>query len=120
MEGHHMTEHSGPLYLRSTWQQDTLSVVGASLNLICAAWCVVWIVRHGDPVRPGIATLVCSTIVGLFLADLFSGLIHWGTDTWFDEILLTRLVSIAREHHVYPHHIVGYGLIDYFGYSSWP
>jgi ubiquitin-conjugating enzyme E2 variant len=31
-----------------------------------------------------------------------------------------RIISIAREHHLYPKHIVGYGFRDYVAYSSWP
>ena len=56
----------------------------------------------------------------LFLADFFSGGVHWFTDTWFDEVVGGRVIAIAREHHLYPRHIVGYGFRDYVAYSSWP
>jgi hypothetical protein len=46
--------------------------------------------------------------------------VHWTTDTWFDEINWQRVISIAREHHLFPHHIVGYPFRDYVAFSSWP
>jgi plasmanylethanolamine desaturase len=67
-----------------------------------------------------VLTLLVCTIIALFTADLFSGLVHWGTDTWLDEISWPRTILIAREHHLHPHHIVGYGLRDYLAFSAWP
>jgi len=65
-------------------------------------------------------SIIFNALLALFLADLFSGFVHWGTDTWFDEIWWARTILIAREHHLFPHHIVGYGFRDYVAFSSWP
>ena len=108
-----------PLYLQCSRAQAFFTWLGAGLNAALVVWCGAWLLLNAreSPAWPGLTALV---LVGLFLGDLFTGLIHWGTDTWFDEVLLTRVVSIAREHHLYPHHIVYYGFRDYVGYTSWP
>src|SRR5258708_20050418 len=41
-------------------------------------------------------------------------------DTWFDERILGRAIAIAREHHTHPHHIHGYGFLDYASLGSTP
>jgi len=108
-----------PLYLHCTRGQACATWLGAGLNTALVVWCTAWLLLNAreSPAWPVLAVLL---LVGLFLADFFTGVIHWGTDTWFDELLLTRVVSIAREHHLYPYNIVGYGFRDYVGYMSWP
>lgn len=114
-----MKTHLEPLYLRCSRGQAVSTWVGAGLNAALVVWSVAWLfgARESSPSWPAIAGVV---VASLFVADLFTGLIHWMTDTWFDEVVLTRVVSIAREHHIYPHHILGYGFRDYVGYTSWP
>lgn len=111
---------SGALYAECSRGQAFATWLGAWLNLACVAGCAAWLVAANGEVRPGWPVLALATVFALFLGDFFSGLIHWATDTWFDELRLRRVVSIAREHHLYPQHILGYGFRDYVGYTSWP
>lgn len=115
-----METRSGALYLQCSRGQALATWLGAGLNLACVAACAVWLVARAGEARPPWPVLAAATLVALFLGDFFSGLIHWATDTWFDEERMTRVVSIAREHHLYPQHILGYGFRDYVGYTSWP
>lgn len=109
-----------PLYLACDGVQTCFTWLGAFLNGALILWCSFWLVTHYAGIEVGWIYFFAAFFVGLFLTDFMSGLVHWGTDTWFDEIQLERVVSIAREHHIYPHHITGYGFRDYVGYSSWP
>ena len=108
------------LFRTCTAAQALQAWLGVFLNGALVLWCTIWLVFVAHDHAPGWPWLLAMLLPGLFLADLFSGLVHWGTDTWFDETQWCRVVSIAREHHIYPHHIVDYGVRDYLGYSCWP
>ena len=114
-----MTTNPGPLYLECTRGQSLATWAGAVLNAAIVAWCASWLLIHAQA-RPTGLVLLVIVLVGVFLGDLFTGFVHWMTDTWFDEVMLTRVVSIAREHHLHPYNIVGYSFRDYVGYTSWP
>jgi hypothetical protein len=81
---------------------------------------MLWLGQHQTDAGIGPGWLALAVAGALYLADWFSGFVHWATDTWFDEVFLERIISIAREHHLYPREIVGYGFRDYVAYSSWP
>jgi plasmanylethanolamine desaturase len=94
------------------------SWVGIVGNALFILWCGLWLALH-LLLASGYGLIVVA-LVGLFLSDLFSGFVHWITDTWFDEVRFKRIIPIAREHHLYPHRIVFYPFRDYVAYSSWP
>lgn len=94
--------------------------IGIVGNAALIVWTGVWIIYEFASYAPGPLHLVLIILVALFFADWLSGFVHWATDTWFDECGLKHIISIAREHHLYPHHILGYGFRDYVAYSSWP
>jgi ubiquitin-conjugating enzyme E2 variant len=109
-----------PLYLECDRLQAVTCWAGIVLYTALVAWFGVWLALHVADSGAWPLTLVATSFVALFLADLISGVVHWATDTWFDEVLSERVISIAREHHLHPHHIVGYGVRDYIAYSAWP
>ena len=115
-----MTTSVKPLFLECDRIQVVTSWVGIAAYTMLVSWYARWIVTHIGGSGSLFYTLPPVVFLALFLADLVSGLVHWGTDTWFDEIVYTRIISIAREHHIHPHHIVGYGFRDYVAYSAWP
>lgn len=109
-----------PLYLDCDRSQVVAAWVGVAAYFMLVGWFAAWLLLHRDQVAGSAWLLPVTLLVALFLADLVSGFVHWGTDTWFDENYWTRIVSIAREHHLHPHHIVGYGTREYLAYSAWP
>ncbi len=97
---------------------------GIVANALLILWCATWIWQYRNNSSIHSRWLFATVFAAVYLADLMSGFVHWLTDTWFSEVslngALTRVVSIAREHHLYPLQIVGYGFRDYTAYSSWP
>ncbi len=94
--------------------------LGVVANAALITWSAIWLCRNHDKCATDLPMLPVQIVAALFLADFFSGFVHWLTDTWFDETVAERIVSIAREHHLYPHHITRYGFRDYVAFSSWP
>jgi ubiquitin-conjugating enzyme E2 variant len=109
-----------PLFLDCDRSQGVVAWIGIMAHALLIAWYGAWLVIHGPDAGPLAYRLPVVILGALFVADLVSGVVHWATDTWFDEVVYTRVISIAREHHIHPHHIVGYGFRDYVAYSSWP
>jgi hypothetical protein len=109
-----------PFFLSCTRTQSLTAWAGIFANFTIILWCAAWIISHYHLAELSTSSVILDLLLALFLADLFSGFVHWGTDTWFDEISWERTILIAREHHLYPHHIVGYGFRDYVAFSSWP
>jgi Lipid desaturase domain len=109
-----------PLYLMCDRVQVTTAWIGIALNVLLICWCAYWVATADETLIPNAIDMATIILIGLFMADFLSGFVHWVTDTWFDEVLSDRVVSIAREHHLYPSHILGYGFRDYVAYSSWP
>ena len=110
----------GPFFLSCTTPQAIVGWLGIVANLMLVMWCAFWIGTNCGAMSGLHYWFIPNVLVALFLADFFSGGVHWFTDTWFDEIVGGRVIAIAREHHLYPRHIVGYGFRDYVAYSSWP
>jgi ubiquitin-conjugating enzyme E2 variant len=105
--------------------RDPDSILVCWIGIIASAaltvWLGIWVALEFTLYAPGPTHLGMITLAALFFADWLSGLVHWATDTWFNEHgRLRSVVSIAREHHLYPHHILGYGFREYVAFSSWP
>jgi TMEM189-like protein len=92
------------------------SVANAILVLGMSAWLYV----HFSGSGLGVMWAVLCIPLGLFLADLATGLVHWGTDTWFDGRSWTRTIGVAREHHIYPQNILHYGPAEHLAFGSYP
>jgi ubiquitin-conjugating enzyme E2 variant len=115
-----MGSYSPVWTITATRGQRLFGWSGIVANALLILWLMLWLGRHNAEVSVGLGGLTLTIASALFLADWFSGFVHWLTDTWFDEVYLNRIISIAREHHLYPRQIVGYGVRDYVAYSSWP
>ena len=111
-----------PLFLDNSPGNVLFSWFGVLGNVAAVLWGFGWLASHYDVARPSWYQLALGVLIGLFVLDWFSGLVHWSYDTWFDERIpgFQRSVSIAREHHVLPYHIVAYGFRDQVSYSAWP
>jgi ubiquitin-conjugating enzyme E2 variant len=115
-----MDKPRGALYLKCSRTHAAVSWACVGANLACVLACVSWAVRHHAEVAPGAALWIGAALAGILLSDLLTGIVHWATDTWLDEQIMDRVGCIAREHHLYPAHIVDYGLRDYLSYMSLP
>ncbi len=115
-----MTVHPKALYLECTRTQALTAWLGVGSNVLLALWLGYWLIQHHGAISPSLLFLFSAFAIALFIADFFSGVVHWATDTWFDEVSWERVISIAREHHLFPHHIVAYPFRDYVAFSSWP
>jgi hypothetical protein len=99
---------------RVEWQGiaslGVLTVVVLAATMSAAPW----------RLDPGL--LVLAVVVGVAIADLGSGALHWTFDTWFDEEQrhFDRAVRIAREHHTRPAAILEYPFRDLVSFSAWP
>jgi Lipid desaturase domain len=92
--------------------------VGA--NIVVILLCAVYLVCYFNAAGLGWPSMLAAALVGYFVADFMSGVVHWGMDTWFNEQTLGRGIAIAREHHTHPHHIHGYSFLDYAALGSTP
>jgi len=91
-----------------------------SANFILIAFCAGYLVVQYDASGTEWSHVLGALIVGYFVADLASGIVHWAIDTWFSERALGRAVAIAREHHTHPQHILDYGFLEHSTLGSAP
>jgi ubiquitin-conjugating enzyme E2 variant len=89
-------------------------------NIAVLAGCLVYLALQAGPSGVTWPAVLAALLVGYFLADFASGVVHWGLDTWFDDASLGRAVAIAREHHTHPQHILGYGFLEHAALGSFP
>src|SRR3984885_1265565 len=109
-----------PFFLDSTPSEKLamrLSVCGKALVM---EFCAGYLVLQYNASGIGWIYITAALLVGYFVADFASGVVHWGLDTWFDERQLGRVVAIAREHHTHPQHILGYGFMEHCTLGSAP
>lgn len=78
------------------------------------ALCALLLLRVAQVSQVGLAVLLGVALVGYVAADLFSGLVHWGFDTWGspDTPLVGRnFIHHFRVHHDDPKDITRHGFI---------
>jgi Lipid desaturase domain len=112
------TTLSVPEYTRSERVFHSIIIM---LNSGLTVWGFIWAVCYWGNVNPPWYVLITSIIIGYFLGDFFSGVLHWLFDTWFDEntSFAKRIVCIVREHHIYPQAIFKYTFKGEAGSASW-
>jgi Lipid desaturase domain len=103
MIGTTLSMEARPLYLDCNRSQALTAWCGAAANGMVITWLGLWLVIHYPMVDPNFVGLIIAVFLALFISDFFSGFVHWTTDTWFDQINWQRVISIAREHHLFPH-----------------
>ena len=96
-------------------------LIGAVLNGAVTLGGLVWVIATAWKGSPAWPWVVFGILVGVYFADLVSGLLHWAFDTWFDENItfLRRMVLQVREHHVYPSRIFHISFRHDAGTLSW-
>ena len=113
------SRHLGALYTECTGTNKALCWAGAISNLCLVALATVFLVVTWEAPGANAWLYIPVVLVAIFLGDFMSGVLHWSTDTYFDEITVERIICIAREHHFNPHNIVQYGYRDYVAFGSW-
>ncbi|HST47871.1 fatty acid desaturase CarF family protein [Jatrophihabitans sp.] len=98
-------------------------ILGGCLNLAVLALAVARLAGSLGPAwHPAlIAGSLLAFAAATFAADLTSGLLHWGFDTWFSTTRgpFRRMVSIVREHHTKPDEIFTFRFATDSGMLSW-
>jgi hypothetical protein len=115
-----MTFDGRPFFLDSTPFERRVMGVSVGANLAVIAACAAYLVLEYKLSGATWPYIIAGVIVGYFIADFASGLIHWGMDTWFSEAVFGRAIAIAREHHTHPQHILGYGFMEHATLGSAP
>jgi len=80
-------------------------IISVSLSLLLLIGTFVRLFYHGMFTLEYSWLIVTSCLLSMVFADLFSGLLHWGADTWgsFDTPLFGKtFIRSFREHHVDP------------------
>ena len=98
-------------------------VLGGCLNVAVLLLAAAQLATHlGAAWHPAlIVGCLLAFAAATFAADLTSGLLHWGFDTWFSTTQgpFRRMVSIVREHHVKPDEIFSFRFATDSGMLSW-
>jgi ubiquitin-conjugating enzyme E2 variant len=94
---------------------------GVLLNASCTIAALVWLFANWRQHLPAWHFFLLATVVGIFVGDFITGLLHWAFDTWFSEktSVLSRMVIMVREHHVYPDRLFQYSFHHHAGPLSW-
>lgn len=85
-----------------------LSMIGAAAG----AW------HHADA---GVLVWFVAIVAGIAVADLVSGLVHWGFDTWgsVDTPIVGQLaIRTFRQHHLDPKAMVGHDFVETNGHNA--
>ena len=98
-----------------------IHVSGALANGAATLVALEFLVVHARVLLHGWPLAVVAILVGTFVSDLISGLLHWAFDTWFNEGIapLQRMVFLVREHHLWPERIFNYSFRHEAGMLSW-
>jgi hypothetical protein len=101
-----------PFFKHATLREIIITRLCCGADIVVILCCVGYLVGRYPAVELRWPWLIGALLAGYFLADLFSGLVHWVVDTWLDEGMLGRGIAITREHHTHPGHVLLYGFLD--------
>jgi ubiquitin-conjugating enzyme E2 variant len=96
-------------------------VLGATVNGALTVAGLAWLVARVAAQPQAWPWVVGGVLLGIYLADLVSGLLHWAFDTWFDADIgfIRRMVLQVREHHIHPQRIFDISFLHDAGTLSW-
>jgi hypothetical protein len=109
-----------PYFAEATVTMKWTMRIFVTANFLVIAFCAGYLVLKFGLSRITWPYIAANLLLGYFLADFASGLVHWSMDTWFDERTLGRAIAIAREHHTHPQNIIGYGFLEHAALGSAP
>jgi plasmanylethanolamine desaturase len=91
---------------------ERAALIAAPALVAMLAW-----LRIASP-EPFDPTTLALVVLGIFAADLVSGLVHWAADTWGSKdwpLIGERLIEPFRVHHVNPRDICRRDMVDLNG-----
>ncbi len=96
-------------------------LLGGALNGALVVAALVWLIATPRVQLPAWPWIVAALLLGIYLADLMSGILHWAFDTWFDADItfIRRMVLQVREHHIHPQRIFDITFYHDAGTLSW-
>jgi ubiquitin-conjugating enzyme E2 variant len=101
-----------PFFKHATLREIIITRLCCGADAVVILCCAVYLVGCYHAVGLRWHWLIVALLVGYFLADLFSGLVHWVVDTWLDAGMLGRGIAMTREHHTHPSHVLLYEFFD--------
>jgi ubiquitin-conjugating enzyme E2 variant len=101
-----------PFFKHATSREIIVTRLCCGADVVVILCCAGYLVGTYPAAGLRWPSLIVALLAGYFLADLFSGLVHWVVDTWLDEGMLGRGIAITREHHTHPGHVLFYDFLD--------
>jgi hypothetical protein len=98
-----------------------IHITGAVANAALCLSAIFWMASTWSSHPVAWWGVVSAVLVGIYCADLLSGILHWAFDTWFNEhiVFVRRMVLQVREHHVHPGRIFDIHFTHDAGTLSW-
>ena len=107
-------------FLKSTVRDRVVMRICVGANFLLIVFCLVWLEVNWQKTAPSSIVIALVLLAGYYFSDIASGIIHWTADTWFYEAKVGRALSILREHHSHPLHVLEYGWLEHASLGSAP
>uniref|UniRef100_A0A7E4W864 Lipid_desat domain-containing protein n=1 Tax=Panagrellus redivivus TaxID=6233 RepID=A0A7E4W864_PANRE len=106
---HAGAQHLASLYSREKRLQEVVCTV-----VSLALFVTVSVVLIANFKTAYIVQVIAAAFLGILVADLASGIVHWGADTWgsVDTVIGRNFIRPFREHHVDPTAITRHDFIE--------